>query len=352
MTNRIPQTWARATAPLRFFTAFASASLLVVSLAMTVCSWAQQPVPLPKVGILSPGRSSTAVCGSDAAGARCFVEGLRALGYVDGRNVSLEYRFADGDYKRLPALAAELVSLSPDVIYTHTNAGADAAARATTTIPIVVGPAGEGALTRLAVNLARPTGNVTGVTLNSSQQDQKCLQLLKDLAPRTSRVAVLANPDNPAYRDYPGVLGAAATKLDVTLIRIGARRVFDLPQAFTAIAESRADAVFMVDDAALAGSVEVRKQVIEWALVRRLPIASSHAGVASDGGLVSLGTDFLALVRRAAFYVDKILKGAKPSDLPVERPTTYKLSVNLKTAKALGITIPQSVLLRADEVIQ
>ena len=128
--------------------------------------------------------------------------------------------------------------------------------------------------------------------------------------------------------------------------------VFDLPQAFTAIAESRADAVFMVDDAALAGSVEVRKQVIEWALVRRLPIASSHAGVASDGGLVSLGTDHLALVRRAAFYVDKILKGAKPSDLPVERPTTYKLSVNLKTAKALGITIPQSVLLRADEVIQ
>jgi putative tryptophan/tyrosine transport system substrate-binding protein len=352
VTNRIPQTWARATAPLRFFTALASGSLLVVSLVMTACAWAQQPARLPKVGILSPGSSTTAVCGSDAAGPVCFLEGLRALGYVDGRNVSLEYRFADGDYKRLPALAAELVSLRPDVIYTHTGAGANAAASATTTIPIVVGPAGEGALTRLAVNLARPTGNVTGVTLNSSQQDQKCLQLLKDLTPRASRVAVLVNPDNSAYRDYPGVLSPAATKLGVTLIRIDARGVFDLPQAFTAIAESRADAVFMVDDAALAGSVEVRKQVIEWALVRRLPIASSHARVASDGGLVSLGTDHLPLGRRAAFYVDKILKGAKPSDLPVERPTTYKLSVNLKTAKALGITIPQSVLLRADEVIQ
>ena len=352
MTNRIPQTWALATAPLRFFTALASGSLLVVSLAMIACAWAQQPVPLPKVGILSPGSSTTAVCGSDAAGPICFVEGLRALGYVEGRNVSLEYRFANGDYKRLPALAAELVSLRPDVIYTHTSAGADAAASATTTIPIVVGPAGEGALTRLAVNLARPTGNVTGVTLNSSEQDQKCLQLLKDLTPRASRVAVLVNPDNSAYRDYLGVLSPAATKLGVTLVRIDARGIFDLPQAFTAIAESRADAVLMVDDAALAGSGEVRKQVIDWALGRRLPITSSHTRVASDGGLVSLGTDHPALGRRAAVYVDKILKGAKPSDLPVERPTAYKLSVNLKTAKALGITIPQSVLLRADEVIQ
>ena len=168
------------------------------------------------------------------------MEGLRALGYVEGRNVSLEYRFADGDYKRLPALAAELVSLRPDVIYTHTGAGADAAARAaTTTIPIVVGPAGEATLTRLAVNLARPTGNVTGVTLNSSEQDQKCLQLLKDLAPRASRVAVLVNPDNSAYRDYPGVLSPAATKLDVTLIRIDARGVSELPQAFAAIESSQ-----------------------------------------------------------------------------------------------------------------
>ena len=342
----------RATASSRVFTALASASLLIVSLAMTACVWAQQPVPLPKIGILSPGRLATAVCGSDAAGPVCFVEGLRALGYVDGRNVSLEYRFADGDYKRLPTLAAELVILRPDVIFTYTGVGADAAARATTTIPIVVGPAGEGTLTRLAVNFARPTGNVTGVTLNSSEQDQKCLQLLKEMAPRASRVVVLVNPDNSATRDYPGVLVPAATKLGVTLIRIDARGVSELPQAFAAIASSQADAIFMADDVVLAGSGEIRKQVIKWALGRRLPIASSHSNVASDGGLVSLGTDHLALGRRAAFYVDKILKGAKPSDLPVERPTIYKLSVNLTTAKALGLTIPQSLLLRADEVIQ
>jgi putative ABC transport system substrate-binding protein len=133
---------------------------------------------------------------------------------------------------------------------------------------------------------------------------------------------------------------------------IDARGVSELPQAFAAIESSQADAIFMADDVVLAGSGEIRKQVIKWALGRRLPIASSHSSVASDGGLVSLGTDHLALGRRAAFYVDKILKGAKPSDLPVERPTIYKLSVNLKTAKALGLTIPQSLLLRVDEVIQ
>ncbi|HVS57241.1 MAG TPA: ABC transporter substrate-binding protein, partial [Casimicrobiaceae bacterium] len=256
------------------------------------------------------------------------------------------------DYKRLPALAAELVSLRPDVIYTYTGAGAEAAAKATTTIPIVAGPAGEEPLIRLAGNLARPTGNVTGATLDSIEQDQKCLQLLKELAPRTSRVAILLDPDNPRWRGYPDVLSAAAAQLGVTLIRIDARGAVELPQAFTAIAASRVDAIFMVDDAALAGSGDVRKQVIEWALSRRLPIVSSSTRVAPEGGLVSMGTDISALARRAATYVDKILKGAKPADLPVERPSIFRLSVNLKTAKALGLTIPQSLLLRADEVIE
>jgi putative ABC transport system substrate-binding protein len=165
-------------------------------------------------------------------------------------------------------------------------------------------------------------------------------------------VAFLVNPDNPGSRDHPGVLAPAAAQLGVTLIRIEARNVSDLPQAFAAIAPSGADAIFLVDDPALAGTGEARKQVIERALSRRLPVASSNSNVASEGGLVSLGTDRLALVRRAAFYVDKILKGAKPADLPVERPSTFKLSVNVKTAKALGLTIPQTLLLRADEVIQ
>jgi putative ABC transport system substrate-binding protein len=336
--------------------ALAAASFSVVSLAMTTCAWAQQPARLPKIAILSPRGPAAKTCGTDVqqgSNAGCFLEGLRALGYVDGRNVSLEFRFADGDYKRLPALAAELVSLRPDVIYTFTTPGGEAAASATTTIPIVVGPVGEATLTKLAGSLARPTGNVTGVTLNATiEQDHKCLQLLKELAPRTSRVAVLLNPDNPTWRGYPDVLGPAAAQLGVTLIRVDARGVSDLSQALAAIARSRANAIFMVSEGALAGSDDVRKRVIEWGLSRRMPVASSNSRVAPDGGLVSLGTDTAELGRRAAFYVHRILGGAKPGDLPVERPSKFKLSVNMKTAKALGITIPQSLLLRADEVIQ
>ena len=326
--------------------------LVAVVLSGPLCARAQQPARLPTVGILSD--AGPTACGSGAPGypVACMVEALRDLGHVDGRNVAFEYRYANGDYKRLSALAAELVALRPDVVYTLTNAGADAAAKATTTIPIVVGPAGETALSRLAGNLARPVGNVTGQTLGGSEQNQKCLQLLKELAPRTSRVAVIRNPDNPAFVQSLGLLEPAAAQLGVTLVKIEARNVSDLAQAFAAVAASRADAIFMFDEGPLAGSSQVRKQVSEWALSRRLPVASPNASFAADGGLVSLGTDVPAVSRRAAFYVHRILGGAKPADLPVERPTIFKLSVNRKTAAALGLTIPQSLLLRADEVIQ
>jgi putative tryptophan/tyrosine transport system substrate-binding protein len=325
----------------------------VLSLAMTTCAWAQQPAKLPKVAILYSLSPTAQVCEANPQGSAlpCFMDAMRELGYVDGKNVSFVFRFAEGDFKKLPFFATELVNLRPDVIYTA-GPGAHAAANATTTIPIVVGPAGEETLTRLAGNLARPTGNVTGLTLVSVEQELKCLQLLKELAPRTSRVALLLNPDNPGYRDYPGILEPMAVQLGVTLISIEARNVSDLPRAFAAIAASGADAIYLVDDPALAGTGEVRKQVIERASSRRLPVASPNSSVAPDGGLVSLGTDRAALARRAAFYVDKILKGAKPADLPVERPSVFKLSVNIKTANALGLTIPQSLLLRADEVIQ
>ena len=325
-----------------------------------VMAWAsaaarsQQPGWMPKIGILSPGKQADVACTSNSQGVGpgCFLEGLRALGYAEDRNVVFVYRFAEGDAKRLPALAAELISLRPDVIFTFTTAGADAAAAATSTISIVVGPAGESTFERLAGNFARPVGNVTGVTLNSTEQDQKCLQLLKELAPRTSRVAVLANPDNPNYGSYPDALLPAANRLGITLTRVGARNASDLPQTFAMIRSSGADAIFMIDDAALTGTAEVRKQIINWALGVRLPLASSSWRVAPDGGLVSLGADNSTLSRRAAFYVHRILGGAKPADLPVERPTIFKLSVNRKTAAALGLTIPQSLLQRADEVIQ
>jgi putative ABC transport system substrate-binding protein len=333
--------------------AIAATLFSFLSLAVTQYARAQQPAKLPKVAILAILKPTGETCGPNLQGPTlpCFMDAMRELGYVDGKSVLFEFRFAEDDYNKLPALAAELVSLRPDVIYTS-GPGAIAAAKATTTIPIVVAPTGEEPLTRLAGNLAHPTGNVTGFTLTSVEQEIKCLQLLKEFAPRTSRVAILLNPDSLSQRDYPGVLAPAAGQLGVTLIRIEARNVSGLPRAFAAIAASGANAIFLVDDPALAGTREGRKQVIEQGLSRRLPVASSNSSVASEGGLVSLGTDRPALARRAAFYVDKILKGAKPADLPVERPSTFKLSVNVKTAKALGLTIPQTLLLRADEVIQ
>ena len=205
---------------------------------------------------------------------------------------------------------------------------------------------------RLAGNFARPVGNVTGLTLNNVGQDEKLLQLLKELAPRAVRVAFLTNPNNLNVGNYLDLLQPAAKQLGIALIRADARNAADLPQAFAAIRAGGADAILLADNLSLAGTSEVRRQILQMALERRLPVASPSARVAPDGGLVSLGTDNSALVRRAAYYVHRILGGAKPADLPVERPTVYKLSVNRKTAAALGLTIPQALLLRADEVIQ
>ncbi len=317
-------------------------------------AWAQPAGRLPLVGILSLGSAADKVCRPNDQGgnAGCLIEALRALGYTEGRNIAFEYRFAQGAAGKLPALATELVSQRPDVIYTYTTAGADAAASATATIPIIVGPAGERLFDRLAGNFARPQRNVTGLTLGSQEQDQKCLQLLKELVPRIARVAVLANPDNPNTVGNLEHLRRAAGQLGLTLIRVDARNVDDLAQAFANIRASRADAIFIGDDAPLAGSAPVRQRIIQWALGQRLPVASSNARVAPDGGLVSLGTDVSALARRAAFYVHRVLGGATASDLPVERPTIFKLAVNRKTAAALGLTVPQTVLMRADEVIE
>jgi putative ABC transport system substrate-binding protein len=327
--------------------------LTAVGASLPVSVAAQPAARLPTVAILSDGGPTS--CASLARGypAACMVDELRALGHVEGRNVAFAYRYAQTDYARLPALAAELVGLRPDVVYTLTGAGAEAAAKATTTIPIVVGPAGEIILARLAGNLARPTRNVTGQTLDTGQQSMKCLQLLKEMAPRTSRVAVIYNPDNPALvAGALGEMGRAAAQLGLALVRVHARGVAELPKAFAAVAASGADAIMMFDEGALAASGEVRKLVSDWALNHRMPVASANIQFAADGALVSLGTDVAAVARRAAFYVHRILEGAKPGDLPVERPTVFKLSVNRKTAATLGLTIPDGVLLRADEVIQ
>ena len=330
--------------------------LLLASVAgwLPLLTSAQQITRLPTVAILTPDRPAPSACdvGSVGIPVACMKDGFRALGYVEGRNIAFEVRYASDEYKRLPALAAELVALRPEVLFTASTGGADAAAKATNTIPIIA-MAGEPTLLRLAGNLARPTGNVTGFTVGSFGHEliEKCLQLLREAAPRTSRVAVIHNPDNIGYLARMDVLAPAASQLGITLLNVAVRDASELPRAFDSMLAGGADAVCITPESTLVGSPEVRKQLAEWAASHRLPTASAFASFAADGGLFSLGPDFLAIARRSATYVHRILGGAKPVDLPIERPTIFKLTVNRKTAAAIGVKLPQSLLLRADEVI-
>jgi putative ABC transport system substrate-binding protein len=269
-----------------------------------------------------------------------FLEALRERGYVDGRNIRLDFRFAENRLDRLPALAAELVNARPTVIYTHTTAGAFAAAGATTRIPIVVGPAGEQTMDQLAGNFAKPVANVTGFTLSVGSQNEKCLQLLKEAAPALSRIGVLLNPDNRLSRDA------------LVLVRVESRCSVDIARRLSNYTNGTVDGLLLDNDSTLAGDSSVLVRVIEFAREQHLPSASTYTTYARDGGLLSLGTDMGSIFRRAAEYVHRIIHGAQPSELPVERPAKFQLSVNLKTAKELGLTIPPSILARADEVIE
>jgi putative ABC transport system substrate-binding protein len=262
------------------------------------------------------------------------------LGYVDGRNIRLDIRFAESRYDRLPALAAELVKARPTVIYTSSGPGAFAAAGATTSIPIVVGPTSDQAMEQLAGNFARPVANVTGFTLDLGgvAEDQLCLQLLKEAAPGGSRIAVVVNPDNPGMRDYPNVLNAAAP--GVVLIRVESRGAVDIGPTLSHYTNGTVDGLFLVDDSQLAGDSGVRARVIEFRREQHLPSASTYTNYAREGGLLSVGTDMGPIFRSAAEYVHRIIHGARPSELPVQRPTKFELVINLKTAKTLGLTIP------------
>jgi putative tryptophan/tyrosine transport system substrate-binding protein len=310
---------------------------------------AQRGADLPRLAILTPVPPTAADPASGDPFAM-FPEALRELGYVDGRNIRLDFRFAENRLDLLPGLAVELVKGRPDVIFTHTTPGALAAAAATTSIPIVVGPAGEETMERLAGNFARPVANVTGFTLSGVGSDQKCLQLLKEAAPDASRIAVLSNPDNPVYRDYPSALNAAAEQLGLTLIFVESRGAADIDRTLSQLANTALDGLLIADDSTFIGGVRAR--VIEFARERHLPSASAGSGYARDGGLLSLGTDMGFIFRGAADYVHRIIHGAQPSELPVQRPAKFQLSVNLDTAKVIGIVVPPVIVGRADEVIE
>ncbi len=304
---------------------------------------AQQPAKVPRIGFL--GSTSAAGYATQIEALRA---GLRDLGYVEGKNILIEWRFAEGNYERLPGLAAELVQLRVDVIVTHGTPGTRAAKQATTTIPIVMAVAGDAIATGLVASIARPGGNITGSNFFFPELCAKRLELLKETFPRTKRVAVLLNPGNPSNEPVLQAMEMAARSLKVELQKFAVRGPNEFESAFAAMAKSRVDAATILEDAMLIANA---RAIADLAVKQRLP-SIGFKEFAETGGLMAYGANLLEMYRRAAYFVDKILKGAKPGDIPVEQSTKFELVINMKTAKALGITFPQSILVRADKVIE
>jgi putative ABC transport system substrate-binding protein len=325
----------------RAFLAGTGAALLASPLAAEA-----QPRKVPRVGYLSPGSPS------DPGRQRrfeAFRQGLRELGYVEGQDIVIESRWAEGKYERYPALAADLVRLKVDVMVAVGGRASQDAQQATRTIPIVMSVTIDPLGTGLVASLARPGGNVTGLSLMASEVVGKQLELLKEVVPKVSRVALLWNPANPGSAPQLREAEASARVLGVRLQTLEARVPQEIDSAFAAMTKERAGALVVLTDAIF---MNQRRQIAELAAERRLPAVYGVREHAEAGGLIVYSANFLDLERRAATYVDKILKGAKPSDLPVEQSTKFELVINLKTAKTLGLTIPRSLLQRADEVIQ
>jgi putative ABC transport system substrate-binding protein len=274
---------------------------------------------------------------------------MRELGYVEGQNCVVESRWAEGNYERLPGLAAELVALKPDVIVTYGTPASQAAQRATGTIPIVMAGIIDPVASGLIANLARPGGNITGNSMMSPDLVVKQLEILKEVLPRIPRVAVLANPGNAGNAPQARRGQDAAPALGIRIQLLQARDATEIESAFEAMSKEQAAAFIVLVDAAL---LDRRTQIAELAARRHLPGVYGLRDHTEAGGLIAYGPNRLAQFRHAASFIDKILKGAKPGDLPVEQPTKFELILNLKTANALALTIPQSLLVRADEVIK
>jgi putative ABC transport system substrate-binding protein len=315
-----------------------------VLLALGSSAEAQQPAKVPRIGYLAATSLST-----NPARIEAFRQGLRELGYVEGKKIVIEWRFAEGKADRLTGFAAELVRLKVDVIVSGGSTATRAAKEATSTIPIVMSqdndPVGNGFVT----SLARPGGNITGLAALRSELSGKRLELLKEVVPRLSRVAVLGSSTNPGNAQSLKEVELAAGAIGVQLQYLDVRGPKDIETAFKEASKGRADAVLV-----LAGPVfnSPRSQVVDLAVKSRLPAIYDRRDFGEVGGLMSYGTSVVDLDYRAATYVDKILKGAKPADLPVEQPVKFELIINLKAAKQIGLTIPPNVLVRADKVIK
>jgi putative ABC transport system substrate-binding protein len=307
-----------------------------------VASKAQHVGRVYRIGFL--GATSAAGYASQV---EAFRGGLRDLGYVEGKNLVIEFRWAEGNYARLPNLAAELARLNPDVLVTHAGAGTRAAKQATATIPIVFGVAGEAVALGLVESIARPGGNATGSSFFFPELNAKRLEVLKEAVPRSSRVGVLLNPDNPANVSTLRAMEETARSLNVRLQSVEVRRPLEFADAFATLVKGNVEALAVYDDAMF---IAEAARIAELARRNRLPTIG-FVEYAKAGGLLAFGVNFADLWRRAAGFVDKIFKGAKPADLPVEQPTRFELIVNLRTAKAIGVTISRSLVVRADQLI-
>jgi putative tryptophan/tyrosine transport system substrate-binding protein len=321
--------------------------LCALLLALSFPAEAQQPTKIPRVGLIRPERAG------DPTGERlvdALRQGLRELGYVEGLNIALEIRWFEGKRDRLPEVASELVRLKVDVIVAGGTSVTRAAKKETSTIPIIMwGVGGDVVAEGLVASLARPGGNITGLTTLSTELSGKRLELLKETVPKASRVAVLSNPDNPETVSRLKETEDAAKVFGVTLQSLKVRTLNEIESAFGATAKERTGALIVLSDALFNAH---RTQITDLAIKNRLPTIYASAEFVEVGGLMSYAPNLPDLSRRSAIYVDKILKGTKPADLPVEAPLKFELVINLKAAKQIGLTVPPNVLARADRVVR
>jgi putative tryptophan/tyrosine transport system substrate-binding protein len=305
---------------------------------------AQTKGKILRVGVLEPGSPTDLNVCNDG-----FRQGLHQLGWVEGQKLIFERHYGEHKPDRLLEVAADLVRSAPDVIWTHSPPSVLAAKQATTTIPIVIGVARDLVEHGIVSSLARPGGNITGMELSDSEIIGKRLELLKQTIPKASRVAVLLNPNDPIHGRVLGNLEPDARRLRVQLQRVDAGGPEAFDEAFATIAQWRADALIMPESAMFSAN---RHRIFELAITKRLPTGAGGPQFADAGSLISYGANVVDICRRSAVFVDKILKGSKPADLPVERPTNFEFVINLKTAKQIGLTIPPNVLARADRVLR
>jgi putative tryptophan/tyrosine transport system substrate-binding protein len=317
---------------------------ILLGLIWVASAQAEQAGKLPRICFLG---NSTAELEANLIGP--FREGLRSFGYIEGKNILIEWRWAEGKYQRFPALISELIASKCDGMVTAGTPASLAVKKATTTIPLVMIAVGDPVGTGLIASLAHPGGNITGLTSIASDLEGKRLELLREVVPKISHIAVIWNPISPFQVISEKEMQEAARGFHIKVLSLGVKGEDDLPDAFAAILKNKPGALFVLADRLF---LHFRTRLMEFALKHRLPGVHAYVELVESGGLMSYGPSYGEMHRRAAYFVDRILKGTKPADLPVEQPTKFELVVNLRAAKQIGLTIPPNVLARADRVIR